>query len=153
MLYVGADHKGFKLKEKLKQWLQEKKIEFSDQGAKKLACNDDYPDIAQKIARLVVLKKTKAILICGSGAGMAITANKIREIRAAIGFNPRQVRKMVEDDDVNVLCLAGDYISKFKAFQLTKIFLASKFKNKGKYLRRIEKIKALEHKSKRRQYA
>lgn len=140
LLLLGADHRGFKLKEKLKQWLGLKKIEFKDLGAFKLNLNDDYPDIAHKIAQAIVKKKGKAVLICGSGAGVEIAANKIKGIRASIGFNPQQTKKMVEDDDVNILCLAADYITKFKAFQLVKIFINSKFKNKEKYLRRVGKI-------------
>jgi len=143
-LHLGADHRGFKLKEKLKKWLAEKKIKFEDLGAKKFDPNDDYPDIAQKAVEEVVKGENKGILICGSGAGVAIAANKVKGARAAIGFNPRQVKKMVEDDNLNILCLAADYISKFKAFQLTKIFITTQFKNKGKYLRRVEKIREME---------
>lgn len=145
MLYLGADHRGFKLKEKLKEWLSQKKVVFEDLGIKTFKPDDDYPDIAKLLAGKVIKNKSKGILICGSGAGMAIAANKIKKIRAAIGFKPGQVKKMVEDDDVNILCLAADYMSKFKAFQLTKIFAQSKFKNKGKYLRRVKKISALEN--------
>jgi len=143
-LHLGADHRGFKLKEKLKKWLAEKKIKFKDLGAKKFDANDDYPDIAEKAAEAIVKGENKGILICGSGAGVAIAANKVKGARAAIGFNPRQVKKMVEDDNLNILCLASDYISKFKAFQLTKIFITTQFKNKGKYLRRVEKIRGME---------
>ncbi|OGD62020.1 hypothetical protein A2160_00445 [Candidatus Beckwithbacteria bacterium RBG_13_42_9] len=143
-LFLGSDHRGFKLKEKLKEWLGQKKIDFVDLGPEKFDPEDDYPDMAQKLALKIVDEKSRGILLCGSGAGMEIAANKVKGIRAAIGFNPQQVRKMVEDDDVNILCLAADYISKFKAFQLTKIFLNSQFINKGKYLRRVEKIKKLE---------
>ena len=144
MLYLGADHRGFKAKEKLKQWLFSKKIEYKDLGASKFDPQDDYPDIAQKLAKIVVKKKAKGVLICGSGAGVAIAANKIKGIRAAIGFNPQQTRKMIEDDGVNILCLAADYISKFKAFQLVKIFFKTQFKNKDQYLRRVKKIRMLE---------
>jgi len=143
-LHLGADHRGFKLKEKLKKWLAEKKIKFKDLGAKKFDANDDYPDIAEKAAEAIVKGENKGILICGSGAGVAIAANKVKGARAAIGFNPRQVKKMVEDDNLNILCLAADYIGKFKAFQLTKIFITTQFKNKGKYLRRVEKIRGME---------
>lgn len=144
MLYLGADHRGFKLKERLKEWLTQKKVKFVDLGASTFDPNDDYPDIAQKVTQKVAQEKDRGILICGSGAGMAIVANKINGIRAAIGFNPQQVRKMVEDDDVNILCLAADYLSKFKAFQLVKIFSQTKFQNTGKYLRRVQKITACE---------
>lgn len=144
ILYLGADHRGFKKKEQLKAWLLTKKIDFNDLGARKFTADDDYPDIAQKLARMIVDKKARGVLICGSGAGMAIAANKIKGIRAAIGFNPQQVKKMVEDDNVNILCLAADYTAKFKVFQLVKIFCQARFKNKGKYLRRVKKIEANE---------
>jgi ribose 5-phosphate isomerase B len=144
MLYLGADHRGFKLKEKLKIWLEEKKIKYQDLGAEELDPTDDYPDIAQKVAQTVGKQQGKGVLLCGSGAGVAIVANKMRGIRAAIGFNPQQVRAMRQDDDLNILCLATDYISRFKAFQLVKIFLQTEFKAKEKYRRRLEKINQLE---------
>jgi ribose 5-phosphate isomerase B len=144
MLYLGADHRGFKLKEKLKIWLEEKKIKYQDLGAEELDPTDDYPDIAQKVAQAVGKQQGKGVLLCGSGAGVAIVANKMRGIRAAIGFNPQQVRAMRQDDDLNILCLATDYISRFKAFQLVKIFLQTEFKAKEKYRRRLEKINQLE---------
>jgi len=144
MLCLGADHRGFKLKEKLKEWLGSKKIAFTDLGAEKLNADDDYPDIAKKVAEKVISEKGKGVLFCGSGGGICIAANKVKGIRAAIGFNPQQVKKMVEDDDLNILCLAADYTRKFKAFQLVKIFLNSKFKNKGKYKRRVDKVIEME---------
>jgi len=144
MLYLGSDHRGFKLKEKLKEWLTSKKIAFIDLGAKKFDPNDDYPDIAKKLAEIVVSKKGKGVLLCGSGGGICIAANKAKGIRAAIGFNPQQVAKIVEDDDLNILCLAADYTRKFKAFQLVKVFINSQFKNKGNYLRRVGKIREIE---------
>lgn len=167
MLYLGADHRGFKLKEKLKEWLTSKKIKFKDLGALKFDPGDDYPDIAKKVAEKVVLFRhpeqgirqpaerlvegssdlaksvNKGVLICGSGGGVCIAANKIKGVRAGIGFRPQQVRKMVEDDDLNILCLASDYTTKFKAFQLTKIFLNSKFAKKKRFLRRIKKIRLI----------
>ena len=144
MLYLGSDHRGFKLKEKLKEWLVSKKIDFIDLGAEKFDSGDDYPDIAKKVGEKIGEGKIRGVLLCGSGGGICIAANKVKGVRAAIGFNAQQVRKMVDDDDLNILCLAADYTKKFKAFQLVKAFLNSKFKNKGKYLRRVEKIKKLE---------
>lgn len=146
MLFLGADHRGFKLKENLKTWLESKKVKHQDLGAEKFEPTDDYPDIAQKVARAVVKSQAKGVLLCGSGAGVAIAANKIKGIRAAIGFNPQQVRAMRRDDDVNVLCLATDYTAKFKAFQLVKIFLQSEYKATEKYQRRLKKISRLEQK-------
>lgn len=144
MLYLGADHRGFKLKEKLKVWLDEKKIKYQDLGAKKLDPADDFPDVAQTVAQAVAKSKGKGVLLCGSGAGVAMAANKVKGIRAAIGFNPQQVKSMRQDDNANVLCLAADYVSKFKAFQLVKVFINTEFVEKERYLRRLQKISQLE---------
>ena len=144
MLFLGADHRGFRLKEQLKQWLDERRIEHQDLGATTVDPQDDYPDMAQKVAEAVVKNQGKGVLFCGSGAGVAIAANKVKGVRAAIGFNPQQVRFMRQDDDVNILCLAADYVSKFKAFQLVKIFVQTEFKAQEKYQRRLKKITQLE---------
>ena len=143
MLYLACDHRGFKLKNQLKTWLTEKKVKFKDLGAYELDPDDDYPDFAQKLtAKVLEDKDNKGVLMCGSGAGVCIAANKVKSIRAAIGFNHQQVASFVQHDSVNVLCIAADYTKKFKVFQLVKTFINSKFCGKEKYKKRLEKIES-----------
>ncbi|NMB57475.1 RpiB/LacA/LacB family sugar-phosphate isomerase [Candidatus Beckwithbacteria bacterium] len=144
MLYLATDHRGYKLKNQLKAWLIAKKIKFKDLGAYEFNSNDNYPDFAHSLSQKVLEQAdNKGVLFCGSGAGVCIAANKIKGIRACLGFNHRQVASFVKDDNVNVLCVAADYTNKFKCFQLVKTFLKTKFSGEEKYQRRIEKIEKL----------
>ncbi len=145
MLYLAADHQGLKLKNQLKSWLSVKKIAFKDLGAYEPNPNDDYPDFAQAVAQKVVEDpENKGVLLCGSGAGVCIAANKIKGIRCAIGFNYQQVERFVQHDDINVLAIAADYTSKFKVFQLVKTFINTSFIGEERHRRRLEKVRELE---------
>jgi ribose 5-phosphate isomerase B len=145
MLYLAADHRGFKLKNQLKNWLLEKKIPFKDLGAYGYDPDDDYPDLTKAVCKKVLEDKSnKGVVLCGSGAGVCITANKIKGIRCGLGFNHRQVKSFVEDDDVRVLAVASDYTSKFKLFQLVKTFLNTAFAAQERHIRRLAKIETLE---------
>ncbi len=104
-IVIGADHAGFALKEKLKAYLKKKKIGFEDIGAFKLDKDDDYPDFAEKVARKVSREADFGLLLCGSGTGMAIAANKVRGIRAAVGINVDEVILARKHNAINVLCL------------------------------------------------
>ena len=106
MIYLGADHNGFWLKEELKQYLKRKKIACKDLGSFKHHKNDDYPDYAVKVARNITGAHL-GILICGSGHGMAIAANKIRSVRAATAGSIFSAKKAREDDHANVLVLSA----------------------------------------------
>jgi len=145
MIYLGADHRGFKLKEKIKKWLKKWEVEYEDLGNVNYEKKDDYVDFAEKVAEAVGLdKEAKGILICRSGVGMDIVANKVKKVRSVLGFNKKQVKMAVRDDQVNVLSLAANYISQYKAKCLVKAFLKAKPKMKKRYLRRIKKINKIE---------
>lgn len=143
-IYLGADHAGFELKEKIKKWLTRKKFSAIDLGDKKLRPKDDYPDYAVKVARKVVKSESKGILICGSGQGVCIVANKVKGIRAALAEHIKDAYLARKDDDCNILCLQGRGTNSNKAKRIVQTFLETEFSTVGRYKRRINKIKRLE---------
>lgn len=145
-ILLGADHNGFKLKEVIKKYLKTLGIDFEDLGNRKFDPKDDYPDFAIPVAKKVAQRKTKGILICGSGAGVCIVANKIRGIRAAQAFTPLHAKELREEDDINILCLDGWEIREKKAREIVKNFLKTKFSQLPRHKRRIKKIKKIEKK-------
>ncbi len=143
-VFLGADHNGFLLKEKIKKYLKRLKVDFEDLGNKIFDPKDDYPDFAIPVAKKVANKNCRGVLICGSGGGVCIAANKIKGIRAAQAFNSWQVKKMREDDDINVLCLPAWQLKEKETKKMIKTFLQTKFSQKSRHRRRIEKIKKIE---------
>jgi ribose 5-phosphate isomerase B len=147
-IFLGADHKGFGLKESLKEKLKEKNFDFEDCGNLIYEPTDDYSDFAFKVAHKVKENpESLGILICGSGAGVCFTANKVKGIRAGLAITPEMAKMMKADDNINILCLASDFIQKATAWQIVKAFLETKFKNEKKYLRRIQKVIDYENKN------
>lgn len=143
-IYLGADHAGFALKEKIKKWLTKQKIAFIDLGDKKLRPTDDYPDYAVKVAKAVVKDKSLGILLCGSAQGVCITANKIKGIRAIVPFNPREAVLGRKHEDANIICLSGWFFTLMKAKKMIGLFLNTPFSGEARHVRRINKIKKLE---------
>jgi len=139
MIYVGADHRGYSQKERIAGELEIWGYDFIDLN-KKMDVNDDYPDVALAMGERVAREKVKGIMLCGSGAGACITLNKVAGVRAGLGFEEKQVRKMREDDDINVLCLAADFVDEEKNVALVRIFLETIFGSEERYIRRIKKI-------------
>ncbi|MBI2676812.1 MAG: RpiB/LacA/LacB family sugar-phosphate isomerase [Candidatus Yanofskybacteria bacterium] len=163
MIYLGADHRGFELKEKAKQWLSELGYQYEDCGAFVYDKDDDYPDFARAVAEKVHQGSTlmdRGILICGSGIGVCIAANKIKGIRAGTAASPEQVKASVNDEDLNILCLSADYLPNadlpasrlgsrpwqagVAAKEIIKTFLETKFSGEERHKRRIDKIEQLE---------
>lgn len=152
-IYLGADHAGFDLKEKIKLWLNSENISYEDCGNLKLDKNDDYPDFAEKVALKVIKNNSVGFLLCGSAVGVSIAANKIPGIRAANPHDLGQVKRSREDEDANILCLNGggtlqpqSAISLSKAKKLILTFLNTAFSRAARHQRRIKKIKLLEQK-------
>lgn len=145
VIYLGADHRGFSLKEKIKEWLKEKGYEIVDCGAETLNPNDDYPDFAAIVSKNVQKNSSNArgILVCGSGVGMSITANRFKKIRAGLAINSDQIFEARKNDDINILCLASDFISEDFAKKIINVFLITPFESKEKYFQRIQKIDEL----------
>jgi ribose 5-phosphate isomerase B len=147
-IFIGADHRGFELKEYLKNKLLENNYDVEDIGNFIYDPNDDYSDFALILGeRIRDNKDSKGILICGSGAGVCFAVNKVKGIRASLAFNPEMIKMMVADDDLNVLCLASDFTQKENAWEIVKVFLETKFKQEEKYLRRIKKVEDYENKN------
>jgi ribose 5-phosphate isomerase B len=144
-IYIGSDHKGFELKEKIAKWLFEMKYEFVDLGANTFDPQDDYTKYAEEVALLVRDNEgSKGVLLCGSGVGVDIVANKFDGIRASIGKNVQQVHAGRNDDNMNVLVLAADYTSEKEAKAMLIAFLETKFSGKDRYEKRLEEIERIE---------
>jgi len=148
-VYLGADHRGFKLKEELETWLLENKISVKDLGAFKYNPDDDYPLFAEEVARNVAadLEKNlgvRGIVICGSGVGVDIVANKFNHIRSGLALNVKQVEEARKDDDINILAIPSDFVNEENAKKIVKIFLETKFSKKIKKIRRLEEIEKIE---------
>lgn len=144
-VYLGTDHRGFGLKEKIKDWLKTWGYEFSDLGAYELDPKDDYPLYAEKVGVIVgKVKDARGVLLCGSGVGVDVAANKIDGVRAAIGKNKDQVRAGRNDDNMNILVIAADYTKEEEARQMLKVFLETKFAGEKRFVRRLAEIEKLE---------
>jgi len=145
LIYLGSDHKGFALKEKIKEKLTEWDYEYEDVGPFEYDKDDDYPKFGEAVARKVVSGKgNRGILICGSGIGIDVTANKIDGIRAGTISEPDQAKASVHDEDLNVLALSADFLSEDKAIEIARAFLAAEYDTKERYERRLEEIKKIE---------
>ncbi len=146
-IYLGTDHAGFELKEKIKIFLKEKNFDVEDCGALTFDKNDDYPDFIAKAAIGVSENPaSKGIVLGKSGAGECIVANKIKGIRAILGFSEENVRLAREHNDANVLSLGSAFVNEELMKKLIIIFLETKFSNEDRHVRRINKIKDIESK-------
>lgn len=144
MLYIGADHRGYNLKEEIKKFLKEEDIKFDDVGNLKYDQNDDYPDFAKKVSIKIASNiKNKGILICGSGVGMSIAANKFEGIRAGLCLSGYMAKEAKQAIDINILCLSADLTDTATAKSIVRQWLGAVFKKEDRYLRRIKKIDQL----------
>ena len=138
-IFISSDHAGFKLKESIKMYLSKKRLSFYDLGP----INDDkvdYPDYAHKVAKKVKTSKNNVgILVCGSGTGMNIAANKHKNIRAAQCFNLKSTKLSRLHNDANIITLGSRVLSKNDALKFISVFLNTKFEG-GRHSKRIRKI-------------
>lgn len=140
-VYFGADHGGFKLKGDLINLLKETGIVVEDCGAFDYDQEDDYPEIAKRtIQKKLSDTNSIAVLICRSGQGMAMAANRFAEIRAALVWNAKLAKECREDNDANALVLPADFLSTEEAIECLKVFISTPFSNLERHSRRIEKI-------------
>ncbi len=146
MIYLGADHGGYKLKERLKKYLKSRHLEFEDLGPHKLVPGDDYPDYAAQVAKKVSRNPVSdvGILLCRSGQGVCIVANKFKNVRAAVVWNIDEARMSRIDDMSNVLCLPSDYVNPTMAEAIVHMWLLTPYSTDQRHMRRIKKISALE---------
>jgi len=138
-IFISSDHAGFKLKEAIKIYLSKKKLTFQDLGPNNNA-RVDYPDFAHKLAKKVKTSKNNVgILVCGSGTGMNIAANKHKNIRAAQCFNLKSTKLSRLHNDANIITLGSRLISKKNALNFIGVFFKTKFEG-GRHSKRIRKI-------------
>jgi ribose 5-phosphate isomerase B len=144
-VYLGTDHAAFELKENIKKFLNEQGYEIEDCGAATFDPNDDYPDFCSVAAKRVAENPGSFGVVFGkSGAGEAIVANKIHEIRAFLAVNEENVRLARQHNDANVISLGSAIVSEEEAKNLVKLFLETPFSNEERHARRIEKIRQIE---------
>jgi ribose 5-phosphate isomerase B len=140
---IGADHRGFTLKELLKPFLKQLGCRVLDQGTSSTA-STDYPDYAFAVGKAVAAHRAnRGILICATGIGMTIAANKIPGIRAALCLNQRMARLSRAHNDANVLCLGADLLTPDAAKRIVRVFLNTEF-TRGRHYRRVKKIRQQE---------
>ena len=144
-IVIGADHAGFEDKERIKRELDEMGVEYEDVGTDSTE-SVDYPIYAQKVAEAVAKGEAeKGILVCGSGNGMQIAANKVRGIRAALAWNEETARLARQHNDANVLSVPARMISPDEANKVVKSFLEANFEG-GRHARRVGEISEMENK-------
>jgi ribose 5-phosphate isomerase B len=142
---IAADHGGFALKQELITWLSGQDYIISDRGAEKYIPDDDYPDYAREIGRFVAASRAECgILICGSGVGAAVAANKIPGVRAGLCHDTYSAHQGVEHDDVNILCLGARVIGLELAKEVVTAFLGASFSGEERHCRRLQKVQAIE---------
>lgn len=149
MIYLGADHGGFELKEKIKHWLNEWQLKYEDLGPHKHDPDDDYPPYAfavgQKVSEyddinLPWNKRPKGILLCRSAIGVAMAANKIQHVRAGAVYDVKMAQHARTNDDVNVVCLSGDWLSEKEVKESVKAWLDTEFSKEERHERRLNQI-------------
>lgn len=146
-IFIGADHRGFRLKEQLKDVLKSDGYTVTDMGAAEYNGEDDYPDSAKAVAEQVAKapEDARGIVICGSGSGVDIVANKFKGVRCALAMSPDHVNMARHDDNVNVLAIGSDFINEAAARSIVKVFLTTPFdKLEDRYMRRLRKIEEIE---------
>ncbi len=146
MIYLGADHRGFKVKEEIKKYLDKLGYLFEDLGNKIFDPEDDYPDFTERVARKVSQNpKNKGILFCGSAIGMAIFANKFKGVRAAQCFNEKMAELSRSHNDANILCLSADFLPSARIKRIVKTWLKTEFSKEERHKKRLAKIKKYEY--------
>jgi ribose 5-phosphate isomerase B len=142
-IFVGADHRGFQLKSRLITLLKRHGYEVADEGDEKLDPNDDFPVFAQKVVGAVLASSdhdARGILVCGSGQGMCMAANRFKGIRAALAFDKESARSARNDDDSNVLCLPASVLKTEDAGAIVQTWLDTPFAAAPRYVRRIKEL-------------
>jgi ribose 5-phosphate isomerase B len=152
-IYLGADHRGFAIKEKLKAMLAGDGYDVVDCGAAAYDANDDYPDYARAVAEAIGKNPgtgwdndgDRGIVVCGSGFGVDIAANKFPGIRAILPASPDHAYVGRHDDDANVLAIASDFTDEEAVIKIVKTFLSTPFAKEERYRRRLDKVAGFEN--------
>ncbi len=142
---IGADHAGFELKGVIASFVSELGHDVVDTGAHEFDASDDYPDLTLALAECVASEQAdRGIMVCGSGVGASVAANKVRGIRAAVCHDPYSAHQGVEHDDLNVLCLGARIVGDEVARELVTLFLGAEFSGEQRHRRRLDKVRAIE---------
>lgn len=141
-IFFGADHAGLELKNELVEHINQKEgFDTEDLGAQTLDEEDDYPGYAFAVAKKIAAdSEAKGILVCGSGQGMSIAANRIKGVRAALAWDPKSAAASKSDDDANVLVLPARFVDIDQAKNMVDAWLSAEFKTAPKYHRRLDEI-------------
>lgn len=149
-IFIASDHRGYKLKEKIKQWLEGWHYRYEDLGAFKVNSKDDYPDFISQVAKEVSknIQNSRGIILGASGQGEAIVANKYKGVRAAVYYGgPEKIITLsIEHNNANVLSLGASFIKEKSAKKVIKLWLKLKFNKSARHVRRLNKIKRIEKK-------
>ena len=142
---VGADHAGYALKLKLVGYLEAQGHEVADVGPQELDPSDDYPDFTKAMAGMVATGQAeRGVMVCGSGVGACVAANKVRGIRACVCHDTYSAHQGVEHDDMNVLCLGSRIVGEEVAMELVSAFLSARFTGEERHRRRLNKVLEME---------
>lgn len=145
MIFLGADHRGFDLKEKIKERLIDEGLEVEDLGDHHLKKDDDYVIFAHKVADAVVNSpENRGILLCGSGAGVDMVANKVEGVRSALVFDVPRAVQARQHEDANIISLPADTLDEESAYEIVKAFLTTEFSGEQRHERRLEEMKEVE---------
>lgn len=145
MIYIGADHRGFELKEVLRERLIRDGEEVFDVGATTYDKDDDYVDFASQVAEAVMGDdKNRGIVLCGSGVGVDIVANKYDGVRCALVGDVARAKQSREHEDANMIAIAADVVDAGKAYEVVRAFLDTDFSGEARHERRIDKIEKIE---------
>jgi len=147
IIYLGADHNGFELKNQIGDFLKKKGYRIYDLGPFKYDKNDDYPDYAIKVCKKILKNKSKGILICGTGQGMSRAANKVKGIVAEVCWNQKSARHAKEHSNANVLSFGSTMVSSILAKKMVMIWLSSEFNKEKRHIRRYKKIIKIENRN------
>jgi len=144
-IYLGADHAGWETKEHIREVLEEKGFSTVDMGNRDLVDDDDYPDFGHAVAKRVVSDPGSfGIVSCGNAQGICIVTNKVKGIRAAVGFSEYAAETSRTDDDANILCLPGRVLSKKAARKIVGKWIETEFSKAERHKRRLKKVKEIE---------
>lgn len=147
MIYLGADHRGYNLKEKMKNWLEEWGYQFEDCGAFELNAEDDYPDFVRVVAEKISkgLPDSRGIVLGATGQGEAIVANRFQNVRAAVYYGGSHdiIKLSREHNDANILSLGASFVDNETIKQVIKIWLTTSFSNTDRHVRRLKKLNSI----------
>jgi len=140
MLYLGADHAGYLLKEYIRTRLAERGVSFEDFGAFAEEAGDDYPVYAKRVSSAILKHGGRGILFCDSAEGMVMSANRSKGIRAAVTWSPAVAKRTREDNDANIISLPAHYITHEEAWEIVLTFLSTTFSYAERHKRRIKQL-------------